>query len=150
MNSVFSFQKIMVMVDSLVISDQDCGLLQQACDITHGVYLRPELDTIGQTGDGALLQWMLSVYLSDKFTRLRDAEKGWSEPLLRLPKSTHVDYRSSCFKTARPLDVGFVCSVCLSIFAEAVFVCPTCESKIAMARGPTAAKKRKATAPAKK
>mmetsp|Transcript_49759 Transcript_49759/g.117952 ORF Transcript_49759/g.117952 Transcript_49759/m.117952 type:complete len:347 (+) Transcript_49759:151-1191(+) len=148
MNSVFSFQKAGVLVDSLVVSPQDCSLLQQASDITHGVYLRPSLSNLE---GGALVQWLLSVFLSDRAVRYQDATM--QKPLLRLPRPLHVDYRSSCFKSGEPVDVGFVCSVCLSIFKDAVFVCPTCESKIQQDRpaaASSAPSKKRKTIPPKK
>ena len=44
-----------------------------------------------------------------------------------------------------PIDRGFVCSVCLSIYAEPVVICNICDSKIAIERpaGAGALKKKK-------
>lgn len=40
------------------------------------------------------------------------------EPTVReqlvLPTSVHIDYRAACFCHRRLVDIGFVCSVCLS------------------------------------
>ena len=33
---------------------------------------------------------------------------------LILPSSVHIDYRAACFCHRRLVDIGFVCSVCLS------------------------------------
>jgi transcription initiation factor TFIIH subunit 3 len=57
MNCIFSFQKAEVLVDSLVVASGDCALLQQAADITDGVYLRPELSTL--QSKGAMLAWYI-------------------------------------------------------------------------------------------
>jgi len=151
MNCIFSFQKHDVVVDALVLAPQDCGLLEQAADITHGVYFRPELPSLQP---GALQQWLLTLFLADRSVRFSGpsndgpaaGEPGDAATLLRLPKAKNVDYRSSCFKTGNPVDVGFVCSVCLSIFATECFVCPTCDTKMARDRpAPGPAKKRKLT-----
>eukprot|EP00960_Hanusia_phi_P034425 751054-Hanusia_phi.AAC.6 len=150
MNSIFSMQKANVLIDALVVSDSDCSFLQQAADITNGVYLRPDLSKVGGTS-GALLSWMISVFLGDKHTRFLNADSQSRSTLLRLPQAQDVDYRSSCFKTGQMVDVGFVCSVCLSIFAKCdFFICPTCDSKIALDRpaGAAVSKKRKVAAAA--
>ena len=152
MNCIFSMQKANVLIDALVVSDGDCSFLQQAADITNAVYLRPELSKVGSS-PGALLSWMISVFLGDKHTRFLNADLQSRSTLLRLPQAQDVDYRSSCFKTGQLVDVGFVCSVCLSIFAKCdFFICPTCDSKIALDRPAGAAvnKKRKVAAGAQK
>lgn len=50
----------------------------------------------------------------------------FSRQFLRLPKPTSVDFRASCFCHKRSIDIGFICSVCLSIFCEKVPACITC------------------------
>ena len=67
MNCIFSFQKAEVLVDSFVVAHGDCALLQQAADITSGVYLRPELSSL--SSKGALLAWFMSCFLADRCTR---------------------------------------------------------------------------------
>jgi transcription initiation factor TFIIH subunit 3 len=49
-----------------------------------------------------------------------------SREFLRLPRPAGVDFRASCFCHKRPTALGFVCSVCLSIFCEKVPSCSTC------------------------
>ena len=45
MNSIFSLQKAEVLVDSCVVASTGWALLQQAADITSGLYLRPEFSS---------------------------------------------------------------------------------------------------------
>lgn len=54
------------------------------------------------------------------------AADPYSRQLLRLPRPSAVDFRASCFCHKRPIDIGFVCSVCLSIFCEKLPACITC------------------------
>ena len=46
-----------------------------------------------------------------------------------------MDFRAACFCHRRIVDVGFVCSICLSIFCEPVAdgTCLTCGSHLALA-----------------
>lgn len=54
------------------------------------------------------------------------ASDPYSCELLLLPRPTVVDFRASCFCHKNSIDVGWVCSVCLSIFCEKLPVCITC------------------------
>ncbi|NXJ08833.1 TF2H3 factor, partial [Odontophorus gujanensis] len=96
MNVIFAAQKQSVLIDACVL-DSDSGLLQQACDITGGIYLKvPHLPS--------LLQYLLWVFLPDQEQRLQ----------LVLPPPVHVDYRAACFCHRNLIEIGYVCSVCLS------------------------------------
>lgn len=96
MNAVFTAQKQNVVIDACIL-DNDSGLLQQACDITGGIYLRiPQVN--------GLLQYLLWVFLPDPLER----------PKLTLPPKVQVDYRAACFCHRNLIDIGYVCSVCLS------------------------------------
>jgi len=133
MNCIFSFQKAEVLIDSFVVAHGDCALLQQAADITRGVYLRPELSSL--RSKGSLLAWFMSCFLADRLTRYVDGDSETKTTFLRLPRPQSVDYRASCFKTGQAIRIGFVCSVCLSIFAKLDFIlCPMCAAKIAVER----------------
>ena len=39
-----------------------------------------------------------------------------------------VDFRASCFCHKKPLDAGFVCSVCLSVYCDERGACQTCDA----------------------
>lgn len=110
MNVFFTAQKQNVTLDVCSL-DQDMGLLQQGCDITGGLYLRiPQLQ--------GLLQYLLWVFLPEPPVRRK----------LVLPPPVKVDYRAACFCHRELIDIGFVCSVCLSIFCKFSPICTTCHT----------------------
>ncbi|CAC5377536.1 TFIIH3 [Mytilus coruscus] len=124
MNAVFTAQKQNVVIDACIL-DNDSGLLQQACDITGGIYLKiPQV-----TG---LLQYLLWVFLPDPLER----------PKLTLPPKVQVDYRAACFCHRNLIDIGYVCSVCLSIFCTFSPICPTCQTSFKFLGPPKMLKKR--------
>ncbi|XP_023680355.1 general transcription factor IIH subunit 3 isoform X1 [Paramormyrops kingsleyae] len=110
MNVIFAAQKNGVLIDACVLAS-DSGLLQQACDITGGLYLKIPQKV-------ALAQYLLWVFLSDSDQRSQ----------LVLPPPVHVDYRAACFCHRSLIDIGYVCSVCLSIFCNFSPICTTCET----------------------
>ncbi|KAF7840301.1 general transcription and DNA repair factor IIH subunit TFB4-like [Senna tora] len=109
MNSIFSAQRSTVPIDSCYIGSNNSAFLQQASYITGGIYYRPpQLD--------GLFQYLSMVFATDLHSRA----------FLRLPKSVGVDFRASCFCHKQTIDMGYVCSVCLSIFCEHHQKCSTC------------------------
>ena len=103
MNVFFTAQKLNILIDACML-DRDSGLLQQGADMTNGKYIRVnKLDS--------LLQFLLWTFLPD--TSLHGGQ-------LSLPTATKVDYRAACFCHRQLVDIGFVCSVCLSISANLV------------------------------
>ncbi|XP_060067848.1 general transcription factor IIH subunit 3-like [Ylistrum balloti] len=124
MNAVFTAQKQNIVVDACVL-DNDSGLLQQACDITGGIYLKiPQV--------AGLLQYLLWVFLPDPTERHK----------VNLPPKAQVDYRAACFCHRNLIDIGYVCSVCLSIHCSFSPICSTCHTTFKMF-GPTKGLKRK-------
>jgi transcription initiation factor TFIIH subunit 3 len=110
MNAVFTSEKTNVPIDGCILNN-DSSLLQQACDLTSGIYLRvPD--------PNGLLQYLLWLYLTDKEVR----------KMLALPTKTAVDYRPACFCHHKLIDTGYVCSVCLSIYCDNTLTCSTCRS----------------------
>ncbi|XP_012141099.1 transcription factor B4 isoform X2 [Megachile rotundata] len=96
MNIFFTAQKMGVILDVCSL-DQELTLLQQGCDITGGNYLKvPQLS--------GLLQYLLWIFLPDPSIRSK----------LVLPPPVKVDYRAACFCHQELIDIGYVCSVCLS------------------------------------
>ncbi|XP_010895613.4 general transcription factor IIH subunit 3 [Esox lucius] len=110
MNVIFAAQKQSILIDACVL-DSDSGLLQQACDITGGLYLMIPQKI-------ALAQYLLWVFLPDSDQRSQ----------LVLPPPVHVDYRAACFCHRNLIEIGYVCSVCLSIFCNFSPICTTCET----------------------
>lgn len=128
MNVVFAAQKQHVAIDSLVLG-QDSGLLQQACDMTGGLYIRVP-------NQQSVLQYLLTAFLVNPDVRQQSLTLSSVGE-----KSSNVDYRAACFCHRNFVDVGFVCSVCLSIFCHFSPICSTCES--AFRPPPTLASKAK-------
>jgi transcription initiation factor TFIIH subunit 3 len=109
MNAIFCAKADRVAVDACLLGVGESAYLQQACALTGGTYLRPRRPA-------ALLQYLLAVFVVDLSSRAA----------LRLPTPRGVDFRASCFCHKAPVDVGYVCSVCLSIYCSECAACSTC------------------------
>ena len=51
-----------------------------------------------------ILQYLMMAYLPDQIARRH----------LILPTQVNVDFRAACFCHKKVVDIGFVCSICLS------------------------------------
>lgn len=113
MNSIFACQRLSIAIDILKLAG-DTVFLQQAADATEGVYIAPSV-----AQKKGLLQHLMMAYLSDASAR---------QSLVLPSESQGVDFRAACFCHRRVVDIGFVCSICLSIFCEPVAdnTCLTC------------------------
>ncbi|KAJ5423927.1 Transcription factor Tfb4 [Penicillium cf. griseofulvum] len=100
MNSIFACQRLSIPIDVCKLSG-DAVFLQQASDATKGVYM-------ALAEPRGLLQYLMMAFLPDQRSRRH----------LVLPTRVDVDFRAACFCHRRVVDVGFVCSICLSIFCE--------------------------------
>ncbi|KAI0785632.1 transcription factor Tfb4-domain-containing protein [Abortiporus biennis] len=115
MNSIFSAQKLKVTIDVCKLYGPDSVFLQQAAHLTGGSYIyleRPD----------ALLQYLTMSFLPPPSLRT----------LISVPTQDKIDFRAACFCHKQIVDIGFVCSVCLSIFCKPVPVCSTCRTKFPM------------------
>ncbi|KAJ2898384.1 RNA polymerase II transcription factor B subunit 4 [Coemansia aciculifera] len=129
MNTIFAAQRMGVLIDICKVSGKsDSVFLQQAAEITGGNYLK--VDTTRGGGE-SMLQTLMFTCLADHYTR----------EVLVSPTSETIDFRATCFCHKRIVDIGFVCSVCLSIFCELTPVCSTCQTKFSfrVARADSAA-----------
>ncbi|KAF7715584.1 Uncharacterized protein PECH_006498 [Penicillium ucsense] len=100
MNSIFACQRLHIPIDVCKLSG-DAVFLQQACDATKGVYM-------ALSEPRGLLQYLMMAFLPDQRSRKH----------LVLPTRVDVDFRAACFCHRRVVDIGYVCSICLSIFCE--------------------------------
>lgn len=125
MNSIFASQKQDVVIDCCALISNS-GFMQQASDITSGLYFTVE-DLTG------LLEYLLWMFLPEPDLRTK----------LNMPSSVQIDYRAACFCHKRLLDVGFVCSICLSIYCQFVPKCATCHTRFRLPQLPLAAKGKK-------
>ncbi|KAH7108476.1 transcription factor Tfb4 [Auriculariales sp. MPI-PUGE-AT-0066] len=112
MNSIFSAQKLRAPIDVCRVYGPDAVFLQQAAHLTGGCYLALE------RRDG-LLQNLVMSFLSSPETR----------NIITVPTQAQIDFRAACFCHKENINIGYVCSVCLSIFCTPVPVCSTCRSK---------------------
>ena len=113
MNCIFACQRLSIPVDVCQIpvpkaSSTSTVFLQQAADATKGIYIPLHLEpSDSKTTSLTLLQYLLTAFLpSPQSSRLH----------LILPTSISVDFRAACFCHRNVVDIGFVCSICLSIF----------------------------------
>ncbi|CAY68643.1 TFIIH subunit [Komagataella phaffii] len=113
MNCIFSAQKMKVSIDVCKMGP-DSSFLQQASDVTNGVYMLIK-------NVHGLIQYLTTALFIDPSLR----------PIMVLPTNSDLDFRASCFVTNKVIDIGYVCSVCLCIFSiiPRNNVCPTCQSK---------------------
>ncbi|KAJ8077254.1 RNA polymerase II transcription factor B subunit 4 [Marasmius tenuissimus] len=112
MNSIFSAQKLKVTIDACQISGSENVFLQQATHLTGGSYICAERQD-------ALLQYLTMALLPPPSVR----------KTIAVPTQDKIDFRATCFCHKNIVDIGFVCSVCLSIFCQPVPVCSTCRTK---------------------
>ena len=119
MNSIFACQRLSIPIDILKLAG-DTIFLQQAADATGGIYMA--LDDQSRSG---FLQYLMFAYLPDQAAR---------EHLIMPGEGEGVDFRAACFCHRRIVDIGFVCSICLSIFCEPLQdnICLTCGSFLTM------------------
>ncbi|KAK7005746.1 transcriptional factor [Favolaschia claudopus] len=112
MNSIFSAQKLKATIDVCQIYGPNTVFLQQAAHLTGGSYIFLERRD-------ALLQYLIMSFLPPPSVRRT----------LSVPTQEQVDFRAACFCHKNIVDIGFVCSVCLSIFCQPLAVCTTCRTK---------------------
>ncbi|KAH9821046.1 TFIIH subunit Tfb4/p34 [Melampsora americana] len=115
MNCIFSAQKASIPIDVCKITGEEAVFLQQAAYLTNGIYYRLEKPK-------ALIQYLTMIFLPGVMTRKS----------LNLPQQEEVDLRAACFCHRKIIDLGYVCSVCLSIFCSPTPVCSTCRTKFPM------------------
>ena len=96
MNTTFAAQRLKVPIDILKLAG-DTVFLQQASDATKGVYMQLR-------NPQGFLQYLMMTFLPDQISRKH----------LIAPTQEVVDFRAACFCHRKVVDVGFVCSICLS------------------------------------
>eukprot|EP00871_Galdieria_phlegrea_P003201 jgi/Galph1/3882/GphlegSOOS_G2557.1 len=112
-NSLFCAQRLNIAIDACNLCEEDSSFQQQAAHFTGGIYLKPR---VLKEDFSSLLSYLCDIFISNTSTR----------PLLKLLPQETTDFRAICFQAGKKIDVGYVCSVCLSIFSEQVAECSTC------------------------
>lgn len=120
MNTIFACQRLHIPIDILKLAG-DTVFLQQAADATGGIYIAPSADQ-----RKGVLQYLMMAYLPDQSAR---------EHLILPGEGEGVDFRAACFCHRKVVDIGFVCSICLSIFCEPLEdnECLTCGTALQLA-----------------
>ncbi|KAL2917361.1 hypothetical protein HK105_203025 [Polyrhizophydium stewartii] len=108
MNCIFAAQRQNTPIDVCRMSKTPSVFLPQAAHITGGIYLHLQ-------NPEHLIQHLIHVFLPDPTTR----------KLLCVASDDEIDFRASCFCHKRNIDIGYVCSVCLSIFCSVRAECST-------------------------
>jgi len=115
-NAAFAAQEMDVTVDACVLDREgNNAALQQVCSVSNGIYTQVKEPSM-------LLQLMLVYHLADDDSRSKLAD---------IPQ-TPVDARATCFTTQKPVDIGHVCSVCLSVYSTFTPICGMCDSVFRM------------------
>lgn len=114
MNSFFAAQKMNVPIDGCVVMKEEAkrgSILEQGCDLTGGHFLNvPDI--------AGTLEYLLWIFLPS--TKVRET--------LLLPEKRRATHRAACFCHRNIIDVGYVCSVCLSIFCTFSPICSSCQT----------------------
>ncbi|CAI5444723.1 unnamed protein product [Caenorhabditis angaria] len=127
MNLFFSAAKQNICVDVISLADDNNGgILQQAADITGGLFLHTPNPT-------NLLKVLMTHVLADPAYRA-----SFPQPTL-----DSVDYRASCACHHQLVSNGWVCSVCLSVLCQYMPICKVCKSVFKMTHLPKKILKRK-------
>ncbi len=111
MNGFFAAQRDHIVLDCCDLGSTE-SLFRQGCLLTSGFYLKPRRPE-------ALLEYLMTAFVAGAPSR----------EYLRYPAGGGVDFRASCFCHQKPIDVGYACSVCLSVFCAKSGSCSTCGSK---------------------
>lgn len=123
MNCIFAAQKKGITIDVCKLFGSDTVFLQQASYLTSGTYFRLADDQAGDRKEGdmrsSLVQTLLTTYLPSRSMR----------SVMNLPTLEEIDFRAACFCHRRIVDIGYICSVCLSLFCQPRPFCLTCRSK---------------------
>lgn len=131
MNCIFAAQKNAISIDVCKLFGPDTVFLQQAAYLTSGTYFRldsthdldadqPDTQDI-HTMDlrTSLVQTLLTTYLPSRSLKSS----------LNLPTLEEIDFRAACFCHRNIVDIGYICSVCLSLYCTPRPSCLTCRSK---------------------
>ncbi|CAF9917065.1 MAG: RNA polymerase II transcription factor B subunit 4 [Heterodermia speciosa] len=116
MNTIFACQRKSIPIDIAKIAG-DSVFLQQASDATKGIFIQVEHPQ-------GLLQYLMMGFLSDPTSRQH----------LISATQAGVDFRAACFCHRKVIDMGYVCSICLSIFCSPPegSVCLTCGTHLSL------------------
>lgn len=112
MNCIFAAQKSNISIDVLRYSKENSLFLSQASFLTQGYYYQT-------TYQKELIQVLFTIFIVPK--KLRSD--------LILPNQEVTDLRPLCFCHKKTMEMGHVCTICLSIYCGKVDFCRSCGTK---------------------
>jgi len=118
MNCVFAAQKNSIVVDACILG-QNSALLQQACDMTKGLYLQC-------CQEDAFLQYLMTAFVSE--ASLRNESLAISVKNHQNGDDAENLGQTACHCCRKFIEIGFVCSLCLSIYCKYTPICLTCQA----------------------
>lgn len=110
MNIFFAAHKHDIIVDVANIGKSN-PILHQACDVTGGVHIEI-------TEPNCFFQKLLIYCLGSSSVRA----------VFSKPDNSIVDYRAICHCHGKPVNIGYVCSVCLSVKCQFSPICSVCNT----------------------
>ncbi|EPZ34189.1 transcription factor Tfb4 [Rozella allomycis CSF55] len=111
MNCIFSAQKDNIVIDVCRLGKTDSSFLKQAASLSGGIYLKCNQES--------LLLNLMTHFFPDNLTRTN----------LITPVVDNVDFRTTCVCHQKVIDLGYICSVCLTVYCSFVPICHNCRTK---------------------
>lgn len=102
-----------VPIDTLMLDEIDSSYLQQTSQLTGGIYIKPQ-------HKNGVLQYLLVTLHSYFVIQSCFLADAYARKFMAIPSQGSVDYKASCFCHKRVIDIGYVCTVCLSSKAHSI------------------------------
>ena len=118
MNASFAARRMQMKIDCISTGHAPAAMLEQLADVTDGFYLQLPPDVI---------ESQLPVTLA-----LLCAVDAHTRSFMAVPKPGSVGYKSSCVCHSKPIDIGFVCSRCLSVHCQVPQQCVQCAVRLVL------------------
>jgi transcription factor TFB4 len=118
MNASFAARRMHVKIDCISTGAAPAPMLEQLADVTDGFYLQISVDAA---------ESQLPVTLA-----LLCAVDAHTRSFMAVPKPGSVGYKSSCVCHSKPIDIGFVCSRCLSVHCQVPQQCVQCSVRLVL------------------
>ena len=123
MNASFAARRMHMKIDCISTGSAAAPMLEQLADVTDGLYLQIALDAI----ESQLPVTLALLCAVDVHTR----------SFMAVPKPGSVGYKSSCVCHSKSIDIGFVCSRCLSVHCQVPQHCVQCAVRLVLPSVPS-------------
>ncbi len=118
MNASFAARRMHMKIDCISTGSAAAPMLEQLADVTDGFYLQIALDAI---------ELQLPVTLA-----LLCGVDADTRSFMAVPKPECVGYKSSCVCHSKSIDIGYVCSRCLSVHCQVPQHCVQCAVRLVL------------------